>query len=115
VLDGWSALVTGGGSGIGLACAVRLATDGAAVTLAGRSEERLAAGVAAVEAAAPDARVQAVPTDVTDEAAVEAAVEPPPPSPAARRPGAERRRVRDDRPGDPDRHRTAGGARSTST
>jgi NAD(P)-dependent dehydrogenase (short-subunit alcohol dehydrogenase family) len=74
-LAGFAALVTGGGSGIGLQCAERLAADGASVTLAGRSPERLAAAAEAVEAvAAPGASVQAVATDVTDEAAVEAAV-----------------------------------------
>jgi NAD(P)-dependent dehydrogenase (short-subunit alcohol dehydrogenase family) len=40
-LEGTAALVTGGGSGIGLACAARLAADGAAVTICGRTEERL--------------------------------------------------------------------------
>ncbi len=73
-LAGTSALVTGGGSGIGLAVAVRLAADGAAVTIAGRSADRLAEGEAAIRAAAPDASVTAVPTDVTDEGAVRAAV-----------------------------------------
>ena len=74
-LAGFSALVTGGGSGIGLACARRLAADGAHVTIVGRSEERLGAGAAAVEAvAAGGAEVRAVPTDVTEEASVEAAV-----------------------------------------
>ena len=79
-LAGASVLVTGGGSGIGLACAQRLAADGASVTLVGRSEDRLKAGVAAVEAAAAEARGDAVPpvlrvaADITDEAAVEAAV-----------------------------------------
>lgn len=74
-LAGFSALVTGGGSGIGLACAQRLAADGASVTIAGRSEDRLRAGVEAIEAVAADgATVQAVPADVTDEASVEAAV-----------------------------------------
>jgi NAD(P)-dependent dehydrogenase (short-subunit alcohol dehydrogenase family) len=80
-LTGTSVLVTGGGSGIGLACAQRLAADGAAVTLVGRSEDRLKAGVAAVEASASAARggagsapVRSVAADITDEAAVEAAV-----------------------------------------
>ena len=74
-LTGFSALVTGGGSGIGLACARRLAADGAAVTIAGRSEERLRSAVATIEeVAAGDAKVLAVSTDVTDESAVEAAV-----------------------------------------
>lgn len=82
-LAGTSVLVTGGGSGIGLACAQRLAADGASVTLIGRSEERLQAGVAAVEATVaesgaadggPSPTVRYFPTDITDEAAVEAAV-----------------------------------------
>jgi NAD(P)-dependent dehydrogenase (short-subunit alcohol dehydrogenase family) len=74
-LAGFSALVTGGGSGIGLRCAERLAADGASVTIAGRSEARLVDAVKAIEAvAANGVSVQSVPTDVTDEAAVEAAV-----------------------------------------
>ena len=74
-LTGFSALITGGGSGIGLAAARRLAADGASVTVVGRTEERLRQAVAAIEEVATGgAKVQAVPTDVTDEAAVEAAV-----------------------------------------
>ena len=74
-LAGYAALVTGGGSGIGLACARRLAADGASVTLCGRSAERLQAATAAVEAVATGgAEVTAVPTDVTDEESVAAAV-----------------------------------------
>ncbi len=72
--DGYAALITGGGSGIGLACAARLAAGGAAVTVAGRSEERLAAGVAAIEAAGATGKIIAVPTDVTDEDQVAEAV-----------------------------------------
>ncbi len=43
-LAGMHALVTGGGSGIGLACAKHLRRDGATVTIMGRSEQRLADG-----------------------------------------------------------------------
>jgi NAD(P)-dependent dehydrogenase (short-subunit alcohol dehydrogenase family) len=69
-LAGHSALITGGGSGIGLGCARHLARDGATVVLAGRSEERLAAGVASILTDLPDAEVHTVRCDVTDEAAV---------------------------------------------
>ena len=43
-LAGQAGLVTGGGSGIGLACARHLVRDGASVTLMGRSEDRLRRG-----------------------------------------------------------------------
>jgi NAD(P)-dependent dehydrogenase (short-subunit alcohol dehydrogenase family) len=49
-ITGKTALVTGGGSGIGLGTASRLVADGAHVTICGRSEERL---VAAVETLTP--------------------------------------------------------------
>jgi NAD(P)-dependent dehydrogenase (short-subunit alcohol dehydrogenase family) len=41
-IAGWSILVTGGGSGIGLATAERCAADGAHVTICGRTEQKLA-------------------------------------------------------------------------
>lgn len=44
-LQGRSALVTGGGSGIGLACAQRLAADGAHVTICGRTRSKLESAV----------------------------------------------------------------------
>lgn len=66
---GHAALVTGGGSGIGLACARKLVSAGAAVTICGRSEERL---VAAAKDLGPS--VQHVVCDVTSEADVERAV-----------------------------------------
>lgn len=74
VLAGHSALVTGGGSGIGLGIARRLLHDGATVVLAGRSADRLAAGVAAlIETGAAAEQVHTVVCDVTDEAQVAAA------------------------------------------
>ena len=44
-IEGFSALVTGGGSGIGLGAATRLVQDGAHVTICGRTEERLRSAV----------------------------------------------------------------------
>ena len=61
------AVVTGGGSGIGLAVATRLAAVGASVTIMSRNEERLREAAGSI----PGAR--AVPVDVTDDAGVEAA------------------------------------------
>lgn len=73
VLGGTSALVTGGGSGIGLGVAKHLVRDGAAVVLAGRTQSRLDAGAAAIVEAHPGARVRTVVCDVTDPDQVEAA------------------------------------------
>jgi NAD(P)-dependent dehydrogenase (short-subunit alcohol dehydrogenase family) len=74
-MEGMAALVTGGGSGIGLGCAKRLAADGAHVTIAGRTESRLADAVTEISAvAAPGATVRYAVCDVTDESDVERAV-----------------------------------------
>jgi NAD(P)-dependent dehydrogenase (short-subunit alcohol dehydrogenase family) len=74
-LAGQSAFITGGGSGIGLECARRLVVDGASVTVAGRSPERLAGAVAELEGLAHDGvSIAAVSCDVADEAQVAAAV-----------------------------------------
>src|ERR1700760_2266228 len=51
-LGGFSVIVTGGGTGIGRACAARLAADGAAVTICGRTESRLVEAVETVRAVA---------------------------------------------------------------
>jgi NAD(P)-dependent dehydrogenase (short-subunit alcohol dehydrogenase family) len=64
------AIVTGAGSGIGKAAALALLRDGYRVVLAGRRPEPLAATVS--ESTLPASRVLAVPTDVTDPAAVDA-------------------------------------------
>ncbi len=75
-LQGKGALVTGGGSGIGLACARALLAAGASVTIVGRTESKLRAAAEGLEKEAPaGARVQLGVCDVTSEEAVEAAVE----------------------------------------
>jgi len=75
-LAGWSILVTGGGSGIGLATAERLAAEGAHVTICGRTEQRLADATARIEAAASDgATARFVVADVTVEDQVAGAVQ----------------------------------------
>ena len=71
-LTGRRALVTGGGSGIGLAMARALADHGAAVTLWGRNAEKVKAAAAELSAEGAVAHAQQV--DVSDEAAVAAGV-----------------------------------------
>lgn len=48
-LEGMAVLVTGGGTGIGAACALRCAADGAAVTICGRTESKLADAAKKIE------------------------------------------------------------------
>ena len=67
-----TALVTGGGTGIGAAIARRLARDGFEVVVAGRRREKLDAVVAEIEAAGGAAR--ALVMDVTDPESVSAGV-----------------------------------------
>ena len=80
-LEGCGVLVTGGGTGIGAACARVAAADGAAVTTCGRPEATLAASVEKIAPVADHGgRVRYVIGDVTDEddvkRIVEAATEP---------------------------------------
>ena len=70
VLDGRSAFVTGGGTGIGLACARRMVDEGARVAIAGRRADVL-------EEAARELGDRATPVqcDVTSDASVAQAIE----------------------------------------
>jgi NAD(P)-dependent dehydrogenase (short-subunit alcohol dehydrogenase family) len=61
-----AALVTGGGSGIGLASAIALAQAGWDVAVSGRRANVLDEAVAAINAAAPDVEAVALPGDVGD-------------------------------------------------
>lgn len=74
VLDGKVALVTGAGKNIGRAIALRLARDGAAVVVNGRSD-RAAAEAVAGEIAAMGGRAMARLADVSDPRAVARMVE----------------------------------------
>lgn len=74
-LTGMAILVTGGGTGIGKACAAKLAADGAAVTICGRTEASLQAAAQEIAALATGGgSVQWICGDVTSEADVRAFV-----------------------------------------
>jgi NAD(P)-dependent dehydrogenase (short-subunit alcohol dehydrogenase family) len=67
-LEGMAVLVTGGGTGIGTACAARCAADGAAVTICGRTEAKLADAAKKIEAGlGHGGSIQFATCDVTDE------------------------------------------------
>jgi len=71
-LSGQVALVTGGGSGIGLECVRALASDGAIVVIAGRDHDRLESARASLAADIVDAAIITSRCDVTVESDVEA-------------------------------------------
>lgn len=74
-VKGYGVLVTGGGTGIGHACAAALAADGAAVTICGRTESKLADSAERISKEAGNGgSVAYVVADVTDESSVAAAV-----------------------------------------
>ncbi len=71
-VSGKVALITGGGTGIGRACALALAREGAKVVLAARRRDKLEA--VAREIAAADGEALALECDVTDKTSVARAV-----------------------------------------
>jgi len=73
-LAGRSAIVTGGGTGIGAACATRLAQDGMNVTICGRTESKLTEVVDRIKAGGASGQIRHQVTDVTVEADVAALV-----------------------------------------
>jgi NAD(P)-dependent dehydrogenase (short-subunit alcohol dehydrogenase family) len=75
-ITGQTALVTGGGSGIGLATAARLAADGAHVTICGRTQEKLLKAVAEISAMAlgDGGSIRSTVADVTVDEQMAAAV-----------------------------------------
>ena len=66
-LDGRSVIVTGGGTGIGAACAAELAAAGATVTICGRTEATLSEAAERINGATPGGTVGHVVADVTVE------------------------------------------------
>ena len=75
VLSDKHVLVTGGGTGIGKACARRLVQDGAVVTICGRTESSLAAAAEEIDAGGLPGTVRSVVGDITVEADVAAIME----------------------------------------
>jgi NAD(P)-dependent dehydrogenase (short-subunit alcohol dehydrogenase family) len=68
---GRTAIVTGANSGLGLATVRELARHGAGVVLACRDPEKGAGALRAIEAAAPDARIELAELDLADLASVQ--------------------------------------------
>ncbi len=77
VLRGQHAIITGGGSGIGLACAQAFMRDGATVTLVGRTESRLDAAVRELtqQPQADQGEAHYLVADIADESALADAIQ----------------------------------------
>ncbi|CAN5476424.1 SDR family oxidoreductase [soil metagenome] len=75
-ITGKTALVTGGGSGIGLGTAQRLLADGVQVTICGRTEDKLIAAVETLQAGSigEGGSIRHIAADVTVEEQIAAAV-----------------------------------------
>jgi NAD(P)-dependent dehydrogenase (short-subunit alcohol dehydrogenase family) len=71
-LNGMNILVTGGGTGIGKACARRLVQDGASVTICGRTAATLEAAADDIAAAGLPGQIQWLAGDITSESDVAA-------------------------------------------
>lgn len=71
-LQGKTALITGGGTGIGAACAVALAKEGCAVAISGRREDKLKEVAAQFDG---EPAIRCFAADVADRAGVNALVE----------------------------------------
>ncbi|KAF2251955.1 NAD(P)-binding protein [Trematosphaeria pertusa] len=69
-LKGKTAVITGGGTGIGLALALQLAEQGCNVVVSSTSKERLSAGANQIREASPNVKVFDIICDVSDRAAV---------------------------------------------
>ncbi len=74
-LEGKAVLVTGGGTGIGHACAAQLAADGAAVTICGRTEAKLTDSSKRIESVVGHGgSIRQIVADVTHEDSVREAI-----------------------------------------
>ena len=75
LFEGQVALVTGGGTGIGLATSLRLAALGAKVAIASRKQANLDAGVEALKAVAPEGAIFSRTCDTREVTQVESLVD----------------------------------------
>ncbi|MGG5838685.1 SDR family NAD(P)-dependent oxidoreductase [Huaxiibacter chinensis] len=73
-LNGKTAIVTAATAGIGLAIARTLAKEGAEVTITGRHQEKLAAAIDAINAAAPVGKIQGFLADISTVEGAEALI-----------------------------------------